>query len=551
MKSRDGFTFYNQLLEKEVNRRTFLRLAAGGLAAAGTFHLGLPWSLAATPRTFDVGTPKYGGTITIGLGGNPDTLDPHHTSYLLAIKIHSNIYNGILKITYDGKNVRFEPDLAKEWEIKEEKIHTFRFHQGVHFHNGDELTAEGVKWSLERVMNPAEKSFHAWKLAAVEKLEVLDKYTLRMTLKHPDPFLPVALTGSTGRAGTIVNRRAVEQYGKEYGHRPVGTGPFKFVEWVENSHITLERNPDYFEKDGAGNQLPFLDRVHIKIIEEESSRIAAIETGEIDGMDSAPYQFVSRLRQNPKLNVYTQVGGNYWHLSMHCGRPPFNNKTLRQAVAFAIDRDAFIKAIFFGEAIPAHAAISPPMTDFWDPELESDKNGQYYDLEKAKALVKKSGYDGREAIYVAQSWGNGPRRAQVLQAMLARAGIRVKLTLNESASWRKRWRSGDYDLIDFGWWADLDPDETLYPEWRSGEKWNFGQYSNPEFDRLVDAARRTIDVAKRRELYSKAQRILVEDAPCAFIAHVNEHKVFAKYVRGFNPIPADLIDMHSVWLEKA
>jgi peptide/nickel transport system substrate-binding protein len=541
MKSEDGFTYFNRLLA----RRTFLRaavLAAGGMSATSMLSL---------PQVASAATPKRGGTIRISLFSGFDTLDPHRTSFLLAIKVHNNIYNGIVKIAYDGKNVSFVPDLAKEWDIKDEKIHTFRFHQGVHFHNGDELTAEGVKWSLERVVDPTIKSFHAWKLAAVEKLEVLDKYTLRMSLKHPDPFLPVALTGSTGRAGTIVNRRAVEQAGKAYGAEPVGTGPFKFVEWVQNSHVILDRNPDYWERDSAGNQLPYLDRVHIKIISEDSSRIAALETGEIDGMDNAPQQFVSRLRKNPKLNVYTQVGGNYYNASMHCARPPFNNKTLRQAVSFAIDREAFIKVIYFGEALPAHGAISPPMTDFWDPEFESGTNGQYYDLDKAKQLVKESGYDGREVIYVTQTWGTGPRRAQVTQAMLARAGINVKLELNEAASWRKRWRSGDYDLVDVQWSADLDPDETLYPEWRTGGKWNFGKYSNPEFDAAVEVARKTLDVAKRRAAYDKAQRIIADDAPCAFIAHVNEFKVFAKYVKNFNPIPADLINMHDVWLDKA
>ncbi len=542
MKSQDGFRVYNQLLARDINRRTFLHAAAAGMAATSVLSM---------PRAAGAASPKYGGTITIGMSANPDILDPHHTSTLLAIKTHNNIYNGILKIAFDGKIVRFEPDLAEEWEIKDEKIHTFRFRQGVHFHNGDALDAAAVKWSLERVMNPAEKSFHAWKLAAVEKLEVLDKHTLRMWLKNPDPFLPVGLNGATGRAGTILNRRAVEEQGKKYGHDPVGTGPFKFVEWIDNRHIILERNPDYFERDSAGRQLPYLDRVHIKIINEDSSRIAALETGEVDGLEQIPYQFVSRLRQNDKLNVFTLVGGNYWHLSMHNARPPFNNKTLRQAVAYAINREAFIKAIFFGEAIPAHAAISPPMTDFWDPNLESGTNGQYYDLEKAKELVKQSGYDGREAIYVVRSDGNGPRRAQVLQAMLKQIGINVKLSLMEVASFRKHTRGGDYDLFDGGWWADLDPDETIYPEWRSGEKWNWGKYSNPEFDQAVDAARRTIDVAKRRAAYDTAQRIITQDAPCAFIAHVNEHKVFATYVKGFNPIPADLINMHDVWLDKA
>jgi peptide/nickel transport system substrate-binding protein len=188
------------------------------------------------------------------------------------------------------------------------------------------------------------------------------------------------------------------------------------------------------------------------------------------------------------------------------------------------------------------------MTDFWEPELAY---GQSYDLKKAKALLKDSGYDGREVIYVAQSWGGGPRRAQIIQAMLGQTGVKVKLELNESASWRKRWRSGDYEMIDVQWSADLDPDETLYPEWRSGEKWNFGKYSNPEFDKAVDAARRTINVEARRKFYDQAQRVICDDSPCVFIAHVKEHKIFGQHVKGFNPIPADLIDMHGVWLDKA
>ena len=550
MRQQDGFAYMNHWLSQPINRRRFLQHTAwlGGLVALSPGHGILPGlATAASPEA----TPKAGGTITIGMEANPDTLDPHRTSTLLAIKIHNNIYNGILKITYDGKEVRFKPDLAATWDIKDETIHTFEFHRGVTFHNGDALTAEAVKWSLERVADKATKSPHAWKLEAVETLDVLDKYTLRMRLKHPDPFLPVALTGATGRAGTIVSKSAIEATGEAYGHQPVGTGPFKFVEWIDNSHVTLERNPNYFESDASGVKLPYLDRIHIKVISEDSSRIAAMETGEVDGLESAPYQFVSRLRTNDKLHVYTQVGGNYAHLTMNCSKPPFDNKKLRQAVAYAIQREAYIKAVYFGEAIPAHGAISPPMSDFWDAEFSSGTHGQYYDVEKAKALVQASGYDGREITYVVASWGNGPRRAQVLQAMLSAVGINTKLALNESASWRKLTRSGAFELYDGNWSADLDPDETLYPEWHSTGEWNRGKYNNPEFDAAVEAARATIDVAKRRAAYAKAQRILAEDPPCAFIAHYNEFKIFAKYVKNFNPIPADLIDMHEVWLDRA
>jgi peptide/nickel transport system substrate-binding protein len=134
-------------------------------------------------------------------------------------------------------------DLAQEWEIVGDRVHVFRFHKGVTFHNGDPCTAQDIQWNLERVKDVKQAPIHAWKLKLLEKIELLDDHTVRLTFEKPYPFLRVAFTGSTGRAGTIVSRRAVEQWGKDYGRHPVGTGPFKLVEWKEADFIALERNP--------------------------------------------------------------------------------------------------------------------------------------------------------------------------------------------------------------------------------------------------------------------------------------------------------------------
>ena len=316
--SHDGFAVVNEQLRVALSRRAALKTLAwsgAGLAALQA----MPF--ATVPLVY-AQQPRRGGTIKIGSFSNIDTLDPHNTTSIVATAIHNNIYSGILKITYDGKEVKFVPDLAQEWEIVGDRVHIFRFHKGVTFHNGDPCTAQDIQWNLERVKDVKQAPIHAWKLKLLEKIEILDDHTVRLTFEKPYPFLRVAFTGSTGRAGTIVSRRAVEQWGKDYGRHPVGTGPFKLVEWKEADFIALERNPNYFEMGADGKPLPYLDKVLIKFIIEPSSLVAAVQTGEVDGINNAIPQFVALLRKNPNLNVYTLVGGNWRNVAFNCVKVP-------------------------------------------------------------------------------------------------------------------------------------------------------------------------------------------------------------------------------------
>ncbi|MBI4611875.1 MAG: ABC transporter substrate-binding protein, partial [Candidatus Rokubacteria bacterium] len=351
----------------------------------------------------------------------------------------------------------------------------------------------------------------------------------------------------------ILNPRAVKERGKAYGRHPVGTGPFKFVEWKEADYILLERNPNYWETDSAGNRLPYLDKVLLKFIIEPSTLVAALKTGEVDGVNFVHPQFVADLRRDPKLNVFTAVGGNWRCLHMNIAKEPFSDKNLRKAVAFAIDRKEILKRVEFDEGIVAHGPISPPMGPFYDPAFETGKNGQYYDLEQARALVRQSRYpNGAEVMLLSNNAGYGPRQAEVLQAQLAKIGIKVNIQLADSPTFRRRWlQERQWDLVQIQWDADLDPDETLYPELHSGETWNAGRWVNKDFDRMVEAARSEADQKKRKRFYEEAVRLIIEDAPVAIMLHVNEQKVFHKYVKNFQMIPANLINMHAVWLDKA
>jgi peptide/nickel transport system substrate-binding protein len=553
MKSRDGFEEVNRELREgawlhdPVSRRAVLQALGVGAAGLAGLSVGLPGLAQAQ-------TPKRGGTIKIGSFQNIDTLDAHNTTFITACAIHNNIYNGLLRITStDGKGVDFKPELAREWEIQGDRVHVFRLHKGVTFHNGDPCTSADIKWNLERVKDKTQAPIHAWKLELLESIETPDPQTVKLSFAKPYPFLRVAFTGSTGRAATILSPRAVKEKGKAYGRSPVGTGPFKFVEWKEGDFILLERFADYWEKDASGGKLPYLDKVLIKFIIEPSTLVAALKTGEVDGVNNVAPQFVADLRKDPKLTVSTAVGGNWRCLHMNLAKEPFSDKNLRKAMAFAIDRKEILTRVEFDEGIVAHGPISPPMGGFYDRAFETGKNGQYFDLEQAKQLMKQSKYaNGTEVMLLSGNAGTVPRQAEVIQAQLAKIGIKVNIELADAPTFRRRWlQERQWDLVQIQWDADLDPDETLYPELHSTEAWNAGKWVNKDFDKMVEGARSENDFKKRKKFYEEAVRIIVEDAPVVILMHLNEQKVFHKYVKGFQMIPAGLIDMHRVWLDKA
>jgi peptide/nickel transport system substrate-binding protein len=288
--------------------------------------------------------------------------------------------------------------------------------------------------------------------------------------------------------------------------------------------------------------------VLIKFIVEPSTLVAAVKTGEVDGIQNVSPQFVADLRKDSKLNVFTAVGGNWQTMHMNLAKEPFSDKALRKAVTFAIDRKELLERVEFGEGIVAHGPISPPMGGFYDPDFEKGKNGQYHDPEQAKTWMKQAKYDGREVVLLSTNVGTAPRRSEVVQAQLAKLGIKVRIELADAPTFRLQERQ--WDLVQIQWDADLDPDETLYPELHSREAWNAGRWVNTDFDRAVELARTENDPVKRKKHYDEAVRQIVEDAPVVILLHVNEQKVFHKYVKSFQMIPANLINMHAVWLDK-
>ena len=317
------------------------------------------------------------------------------------------------------------------------------------------------------------------------------------------------------------------------------------MRWKEHDSIVLEKNPDYFEPG-----LPKLDRATFLIMKEASSAVAAMLAGRVDGMSNSPLQFISQLKANPNLTVHGEIEGNYSLMAMNCRRPPFDDINVRRAVGFAIDRPALIKQAFFGLGIPAYTPISPPMTGFFDKNIAKSGRGQFFDLEKAKAFRAKAKVQGPiEVVILTSEQGQyGTRVAQTIVPMLDKVGIKAKLELVERAAWINRRNAGEFDMLDMTWSADLDPDETIFPEWHTGNSWNFSGWSNTTFDKLVEQAQVILDVKTRSELYVKAEDILMDEAPMAILTHMPEFKILSKKVKGFKYTPADSMDLHTVSL---
>ncbi|WP_299841576.1 ABC transporter substrate-binding protein [uncultured Jannaschia sp.] len=530
----DHKTTFLKHMSTRLGRRAVLKGVGAGLVAASVGGT-LP----------GIARAQQSGHLRIASIKVIDTLDPHFTGFLSAIQVINNIHNGLLKITYDGGEVRFEPDLAETWDLEDDRTHVFKLREGVKFHDGTDCDAEAVKFSLLRVKEGEPESPHAWKLAQLDEVEIVDPLTVRLHFSEANAFLPVALNGSTGRAGTIVSPAAVQKFGQDYGRNPVGTGPFRFVSWRENDAIELEANPDYFE---AG--LPKLERVTFVLMNEASTAVAAMLSGQIDGMTDCPMQLVPQVEAFPGAELYGEIEGNYTFLGMNTQRSPFDDINLRRAVAWALDRDTILKQAYFGRAIQAYTPISPPMTQFYDPDIASSGRGQRFDLEKAKSFRAQAANQGEvEAVYMMAERGPvGTRVAQTVAPMLAQIGIKANLELIEPATWVSRRNASDFDLYDFEWVADLDPDEAIYPEFRSDGAWNYCGWQNAEFDRLCAEAQVTLETEERRRLYYAAEDLLMDEAPIGIMAHMPIYKVFSTKVQGFQYIPADLVNLHSVSL---
>ncbi|MGD8421206.1 MAG: ABC transporter substrate-binding protein [Gammaproteobacteria bacterium] len=506
----------------------------GRIAAAAALVLGF-----AAGGTAQAMTPP--NVLVVGQIAEPKSLDPHAVTAVNDFRILMNIYEGLVR--YKDGTLQVEPALAKTWTISDDGL-TYRFdlRPGVKFHDGTPLTAAAVKFNFDRMLDennpyhdtgPFPLSFF---FSAVDKVETEGAGTVIFTLKEPyAPFL----SNLAYPTGLIVSPDAVKQYGKDFGRHPVGTGPFRFAEWESNSKVVVERNDLYW------GDAPSLEAVVFRPITDANTRVAEMLSGGLDLMVEVPPDNVGQFQKDAAFTVYEQAGPHVWFLILNDKEGPMADKRVRQAVNYAINKKSLVENVLQGTAQVA-AGPTPPAFSW---AYNNDLKPYPYDPARARKLIKEAGFEGAKLTFYVTEGGSGmldpiPMGAAI-QADLAKVGFDVEIETYEWNTFLGKVNpglEGKADMAEMAWMTN-DPDTLPYLALRTGAfpdkgGFNSGYYSNPEVDKLLEAARRSTDQAERARLYKQMQAIVHDDAPWAFIANWKQNAVTSSQVSGFKLQPS-------------
>ncbi len=474
-----------------------------------------------------VEVPVSGGTYVEGLAGNPRTINP--------ILCHANpvdrdiaslVFSGLVRAETDGSIV---PDLAERWEISpDETIYTFYLRRDVTWHDGAPFTADDVVYTLTSIQDPnyAGAPFLAemWRNVVIQKL---DTYTVRFVLREPfTPFLDYATVGILP-AHILGGVSASDLPSATFNATPIGTGPWK-IEQVSALSVSLVPNPNYYRANESNG--PFLDRITFRFYASLAAVYEAYTQGQVAGISRVLPEHLEFVRQDPKLTLYSAPLSGYTVVFLNLDRAIFQDRAVRQAIMWALDRQALVDEVLHGQGIVLDTPILPNSWAF-DPDAPTYRP----DPQKARAVLEEAGWldpdqDGvrtrgavRLAFTLATNEGDAARLAIIerIAAQLGEIGMQVKTTV---VPWEElvqdQLRRRRYDAI-LGEWESLPPDPDPYAYWHStqiGEDGlNFGGYINPEADRLLETARATTDSDLRRDLYYRFQRLFAKDVPAILL----------------------------------
>lgn len=504
---------------KGLNRREFLYLSGAGVAGM---------TLAGMPR-LSYGKKKYGGRIRIGARYAAMGLDAHKNQDYADIKSHSLMYYGL---TEQGKlpQVEINPMMAKSWEIsKDGREYIFPLKEGVKFHHGKEMDSGDVKYSIERVMNPATRSPRAFAFRWVDSVSVIDKYHVKIRLKEPfAPFLTVL----------TVNFCPIIPAGWEpTGMKPApGTGPFVFKSFVPNETLETTRFDQYWEVDEkTGDRLPFADSVFLKKIPDETVRLTALRAGDMDFIETPTIKVLAEAmleKPIPGITMGYDMPGNQI-VFFNVSKPPFDNKKVRQAVAYALDKKEILKGLFWGLGEMINNQPFLKESRFYIPVEDRDQ-----DLGKAKQLMVEAGYpNGFPTEFLEYSVTQYMAGAELIMGQLRKIGIEAKMKVIDRAPYYTMMRKGEYNISCGSYDERFDWDDAFYMYFHSSEigQNNCCRYANKELDALLEKGRTTWKTEDRKPIYKKVIEILKEDLPVWYFAKGCVGYGFRDNLKGFRP----------------
>ncbi|TFE02473.1 ABC transporter substrate-binding protein [Jeotgalibacillus sp. R-1-5s-1] len=494
-------------------------------------------------------------TLVFGRGGDSVGLDPITVTDGESFKVTKNIFDTL--IFFGEQDTEIQPGLAADWEVSEDGLtYTFMLQEGVTFHDGTEFNADAVVFNFDRWANGTEDKFYYYKSMfggfgddeghVIESVTAVDDMTVEIKLKRPQaPFLKNLAMSPFG----IASPAAVEELGDEgFNEAPVGTGPFKFVEWRRNERIVVEKNEDYWQEG-----YPKLNQIIFRSIPENSARLNALLNNEIDLADGINPSDAAQIEGNDQLQLFERPSMNIGYLGLTATREPFDDPKVRQAMNHAIDRQAIVDAFFEGRAEVAKNPM-PPVISGYNDEIE----GYEYDPEKAKQLLEEAGLgDGFEmelwAMPVPRPYmPDGQKVAEAIQSNLAEVGITAEIVTYEWATYLEKARLGEADAFLLGWTGDNgDADNFLYvllDQDNIGSN-NYTYYENQEVHDLLIQAQSETDEDTRNQLYMEAQELIHADAPWVPLAHSTPLMAGSAALQDFLAHPTGSDDLHRVYFE--
>lgn len=435
-------------------------------------------------------------TLTIDLPNDAATLDPHLQWNTDSYTIYRNIFDNLLTRDPKGKIV---PQIAKSWKYDGDTTINFEIRDDVKFQDGSKLTADDVAFSINRIIDPKLKSPQLSQFDQIKKAEVVSPTEVKVTTKSPYPALLAQLVKLS-----IVPKAYVEKVGdQEFNLKPMGSGPYELVKWQKGVQTELEANSDYW-----GTKPPF-PKVVFRAVPDVSTRIADLRTGKADLIRDVPPDQATTLKNEANLQVLAVPTERVGYLYINAQAGPTKDVKVRQAIAYALDRQGLIDALLEGYAKPVNIIGAPPIFGYTD-KVE----GYPYDPDKAREMLKEAGAEGAKIEFLTSPSYN-QTMVQAIQQMLNDVGLDTSITMTDQATFLKRRQGAPAEAgsMAIGAWscACQDADGIIFPLFRTGSVWS--KYSNPAYDKLVDDARGTLDKDKRLEDYKKAYDILREDVP--------------------------------------